>query len=216
MAYATIAEVRARGVTPEAADDNAVANALTRATVVIDAYCGRDFLKREETLHVDGTGKAAIFLDDRPVIEVLDLKADDEFISAMNYVVYGEAGYIRLNGDSFLFGGHPGVFPKGAQNVKVYGWFGYEEVPLEVKEACILLALLFLRKMSAEADVAEPQANTTDKAVGIKRVKIDDLSVEYEYPRDVAIDASRRNTTGLAEADRLLLRFRRNLEARAV
>ena len=213
--YATVQDMRDRGV-PVEIEDVEILRALGRARLVIDGYCGRDFLMREETYLVDGTGRPALFLDDRPVIEVTDLKVDGAAVPAESFRLYGEAGYIRLAGDRTIFMGHPGAFARGAQNVEVHGFFGFEEFPPEVKEACVLLTLMFLRMMRGEANVTESQANTTDRAVGIKRVKIDDLSVEFLYPRDAAVGASRRKTTGLAEADRLLWRYRRDLEAIAV
>jgi len=214
--YASVQDMRDRGVDESAADDAAVEQALARATVIIDAYCGRDFWKREETYKLDGTGKASLFIDDRPVIKVNRLKVDGQVVQSKSFVLYKDAGYIRLNDEISIFTGRSGVFPEGAQNIEVRGFFGYEEPPPEVKEACILLALAILRSRQAEANVTESQANTTAKAVGIKRVKIDDLSVEYEYPREVEVSASKRRTTGLMEADRLLVRYRRDLEAMAV
>ena len=214
--YASVQDIRDRGVDEDAADDLAVARALTRARVAIDAYCGRDFLRREETYHVDGSGTSAVFLEDRPVVEVTQLAVDDMVVSADSYRLYGEAGYIRLVGEISIFAGHPGVFAAGVQNVEVEGVFGFDEVPPEVKEASVLLGLMFLRMMRGEANVGGTQANTTDAAIGIKRVKVDDLSVEFEYPRQTAADATRRKTTGLAEADRLLWRHRRDLEAIAI
>jgi hypothetical protein len=214
--YATIQDIRDRGVGEDVADDMTVIRALGRARLVIDAYCGRDFLRREETYLVDGTGRPALFLDDSPVIEVTELRIDGAPVDAESFRLYGEAGYIRFVGERTIFMGHPGSFARGTQNVEVTGVFGFEEVPPEVREACVLLTLAFLRMMRGEANVAESQANTTDKAVGIKRVKVDDLSVEFQYPREATIGASRRKTTGVPEADRLLWRHRRDLEAVAV
>jgi len=214
--YSTIQDIRDRGVTADVADDLAVTRALGRATLVIDGYCGRDFRRREETYFVDGTGGPALFLDDRPVIEIAGLKVDDAEVAADSYRVYGDAGYVRFIGDRTIFMGHPGVFPAGTQNVEVHGFFGFDEIPAEVKEACVLLTLAFLRSMRAEANVGESQANTTDRAIGIKRVKVDDLSVEFQYPREATVSASRKKTTGVIEADRLLWRHRRDLEAMAI
>ena len=214
--YASVQDMRDRGVDPASADDQAVEQALARAAVVINAYCGRDFLKREATYKLDGTGKASLFLEERPVIEVIELKVDEQIIPPEKYVVYAEAGYIRLYDELSIFTGSTGVFPEGAQNIEVHGFFGYEDPPAEVKEACILLALAVLRAKQTEADVSESQANTTSKAIGIKRVKIDDLSVEYEYPRYATVSAEKKRTTGLVEADRLLVRFRRDLEAMVI
>jgi len=214
--YASVQDMRDRGADETSADDAAVEQALARATVVIDAFCSRDFWKREKIYKLDGKGKAALFLDDRPVIKVSRLKVDGQVVQSKSYVVYNNAGYIRLNDGFSIFAYRSGVFPEGVQNIEVHGFFGYEEPPPEVKEACILLALAILRSRQAEANVTESQANTTAKAVGIKRVKIDDLSVEYEYPREVGVGAEKKRTTGLVEADRLLVRYRRDLEAMAV
>ena len=205
--YASVEDIRDRGVDASTADDLTVLRALLRAGIVIEAYCGRDFWKREETYRLDGNGKRSLFLDDRPVIDVLDLKVDGRAFSEKEFEVYHDAGYIRLRG---------GAFAEGAQNVEVHGWFGYEEPPQEVKEACILLTLMFLRMMPSETNVSQSQANTTDRAVGIKRVRVDDLSVEYQYPRDVAGASARKKSTGIVEADRLLWRFRKDLEAIAI
>jgi hypothetical protein len=193
-----------------------VTRALGSATLVIDGHCGRNFWRREETYLVDGTGGPALFLDDRPVIEIAELKIDDAPVDVEGFRLYGNAGYIRFVGERTIFIGHPGSFPRGTQNVEVHGFFGFEEVPPEVKEACVLLTLAFLRTMRTEANVGESQANTTDKAIGIKRVKVDDLSVEFQYPREATVSASRKKTTGLIEADRLLWRYRRDLEAMAI
>ena len=214
--YATVQDIRDRGVDPADVGDVDILRALARATMLIDGYCGRNFWRREETYHVDGTGRPSIFLDDRPVLEVTELKVDGQAVPAESYRVYNNAGYMRLVAERTIFMGHPGTFARGTQNVEVLGVFGFEEVPPEVKEAAVLLGLAFLRTMSGEANVTESQANTTDKAVGIKRVKVDDLSVEFQYPREATIDASRKKTTGIPEADRLLWRYRRDLEAAAV
>jgi len=214
--YASIQDIRDRGVDQDAADDMTITRALGRATLVIDGYCGRDFLRREETYLVDGTGRPALFLDDRPVIGVTELKIDDAPVDAESFRVYGEAGYIRFIGERTIFMGHPGIFAAGVQNVEVTGTFGFEDIPPEVREACVILTLAFLRMMRAEVNVGESQANTTDKAIGIKRVKVDDLSVEFQYPREATISASRKKTTGIGEADRLLWRYRRDLEAMAI
>ncbi|MGQ9589936.1 MAG: hypothetical protein ACUVYA_06540 [Planctomycetota bacterium] len=207
--YASIQDIRDRGVTPEAADDQTVEQALDRAVRMIDAFTGRDFLKREATYRIDGNGAESIFLDDRPVIEVLDLHVDDLALSPDSYVLYPDAGYIRLNGvRPNIFSGFPGVFPKGARNVEVHGYFGFEPVPPEVNEATILLAMEFLRKASSEADVSAGSGASTRNAIGVSRVRIDEISVDFQYPSDLKTGQGRTITTGLPAADALLMRFR--------
>jgi len=215
--YASLEDIRGRGVTEQAAPDEAVQKALDRATRAIDAFAGRDFHKREAVHLVDGNGTESIFLEDRPVVEVLELKVDDYPVPAADFVLYPEAGYVRLdNARPNIFAGFPGVFPVGARNVEVRGFFGFEEVPPEVNEAAILLALEVLRGAPAEADVAAGSAASTRHAIGIRRVRIDEISVDFEYPEGVKAGTGRAPTTGLPKADALLARFRRQLNPVAV
>ena len=213
--YATIQDVRDRGVDEDAADDLTITRALARARLMIDAYCGRDFLRRYETYWLDGSGAAALFLEDRPVVRITRLYVDGIKVEPESYRLYEEAGYIRLVGDRTIFMGHPGTFPRGEQNVEVSGTFGFDELPDEVKEACILLALMFVRMLLKEGVVAETQAEALANA-RIRSVSVDDLSVSYEYHRDNGTVTGSRRSTGLTEADRLLWRHRRDLEAMAI
>ena len=216
-AYCSLQEIRDRGVTVEAAPDEAVEKAIARATRAADVFAGRDFSKREATYRVDGNGTESLFLDDRPVVEVLDLRVDDYLLSPASYVLYPDAGYIRLNGARLnIFAGFPGTFPKGARNVEVHGFFGFETVPPEVNEAAILLAIEFLRSGPAEADVAAGSSASTRNAIGIRRVRIDEISVDFEYPSDLKAGSGKVVTTGLPKADALLARFRQWLHPVAV
>ena len=216
-AYCTLQEIRDRGVSAEAAPDEPVEKAIGRASRLVDVYTGRDFLKRETTYRIDGNGTESLFLDDRPVVEVLDLRVDDYLLTPESYVLYPDAGYLRLNGARrSIFAGFPGLFPKGAQNVEVHGFFGFESVPPEVNEAAILLAIEFLRTGPAEADVAAGSAASTRNAIGIRRVRIDEISVDFEYPSDLKAGAGKVVTTGLPKADALLNRFRQWLSPVAV
>ena len=216
-AYCTLQEIRDRGVTAEAAPDEAVEKAIARATRTVDVYAARDFLKREVTYRIDGNGSESVFLDDRPVIEVVDLRVDDYLLTPESYVLYPDAGYIRLNGARRnIFAGFPGIFPKGARNVEVHGFFGFEAVPAEVNEAAVLLAIEFLRIGPAEADVAAGSSASTRNAIGIRRVRIDEISVDFEYPSDLKAGSGKVVTTGLPKADALLSRFRQWLHPVAV
>ncbi|MBI2931816.1 MAG: hypothetical protein HYY16_09205 [Planctomycetes bacterium] len=216
-AYCSLQEIRDRGVTVEAAPDETVEKAIARATRVADVFAGRDFLKRDATHRVDGNGTESLFLDDRPVVGVLELRVDDYLLTPESYVLYPDAGYIRLNGARRnIFAGFPGIFPKGARNVEVHGFFGFETVPPEVNEAAILLAIEFLRTGPAEADVAAGSSASTRNAIGISRVRIDEISVDFQYPNDLKAGSGRTITTGLPKVDALLNRFRQWLNPIAV
>jgi hypothetical protein len=215
--YCTLQEIRDRGVTVDAAPDESVEKVIARATRAVDVFTGRDFLIREAIYRVDGNGTESIFLDDRPVIEVLALRVDGFLLGPESFVLYPDAGYIRLNGARrSIFAGFTGAFPKGAQNVEVHGFFGFETVPPEVNEAAILLAIEFLRTGPAEADVAAGSSASTRHAIGISRVRIDEISVDFAYPSDVKTGPGKAVTTGVTKADALLSRFRQWLHPVAV
>ena len=212
--YSTIQDMRDRGVAEDAADDAKVQAALERACVAIDTYCRRNFHERQETYRLDGTGRRLLFLDDRPVIEIERIAADDLELMPEDYRVYRDEGYVKLVGYTLdLFTRLAGVFPLGEQNIEVKGKFGFQAVPPEVKEACILIALDILKNRASEADVTKSSSSSTEKAVGIKSVKVGDIAVQFEYPSMVAKGSVLKRTTGVFEADRLLLKYRKDLEA---
>jgi len=213
MSYALIQDVRDRGVSVEDADDAAVQSALDRAVIAINAYCRRDFLDRTVTYDLDGTGRRILFFDDRPVISITSIKVDTILLNESDYRVYRDEGYVKMVGyTKDLYVRLAGVFSIGEQNVEVIGHFGFESVPAETKEACILLALDILKNRASESDVTKAASGTTDRATGVKSVKVGDISVSFQYPTGALTAGSRSRTTGLFEADRLLLKYRKDLE----
>ena len=206
IGYCSIPDMRDRGITPEMATDDEVRKAIQQARNIIDAFCNRDFWRREERYFLDGDGTATLFLDDRPIVAVLTLKVDEDVLHPLEYRVYGDSGYIKLV---------KGVFYDGEKNVEVFGQFGFAIIPSEVRQACIALSIDALREMKSELDLTKATSNSTRNAVGLKRAKIEDISVEFEYPRSVTGD-KRRATTGNPLADSMLLKFRKDMEATVV
>ncbi len=177
--YATIQDVRDRGVSFEAATNAQVFTALERATRMIDSYAGRDFRARDRIVRLDGSGAETLFLDDRPVVKVKDVLVDGLRLDPRDYVLYAEEGYIKLDGGArSIFAGFPAAFPKGNQNVEVRALFGFLAVPPEVKEACILLAIEFLRTGPAEADVAAGSSASTRNAIGISHFLKNEMGID--------------------------------------
>jgi len=214
--YCAVQDVRDRGVAAEAATDAQVTKALDRSTRTIDTYTGRDFRARNRVVRLDGSGTRTLFLDDRPVISVTNILVNGLRLDSANYVLYPDAGFIKLDGSGrSIFAGFSGAFPIGSQNVEVQALFGFAEIPPEVKEACLKLTLEFLRNQPAEADVTSGSGLNTRKAIGVRRIRIDDLSVDFAYPASVK-NGGRRLTTGLPEVDAVLDRFRKDLDALVV
>ena len=217
IGYCSVADMRDGGIGEDKATEDELKKALATARHVINSFCGRDFWRQEKTYHLDGEGTNVLFLTDRPIIRVSFLKADDTEIQENEYKVYSEAGYIKLTDlmpiPSRRIGG---VFPKGAQNIEVQGEFGFSPIPPEVRRACYLISIAVLTELKTEISLTESAANSTRNAVGLKKAKIEDISVEFEYPRNLTSQKEWRTTTGNAEADSLLLKFKKDVEAMAI
>ena len=213
IGYCTVADLRDRGVTEEQASGEDLRKAIQQATLTVNAFCYRDFWRRERAYSLDGNGTATLFLEDRPVISVSSLIIDDVSCSPDEYSLYGEPGYIRLKPLTTF---SDRIFPEGVQNIEVNGQFGFEVIPPEVREACVLLSINALRDLKAGIDLASSTSSSTRNAVGLKRAKIEDISVEFEYPRSVTSGRMGQVTTGNTEADSLLVKFRKDLEAIAI
>lgn len=212
--YADILDLRDRGVTEETATDDELEVALARGTLLVEAFCGRDFHFRTETVLLDGSGKPTLFLEERPVARVRRLWVDDVEIIADSFRVYNEEGYIRLNGGThFPWSLVAGVFPRGAQNVKVRADFGYEVVPDDVKEACIILALKEIKGLRAEASSA---GSILETGAEIRRVKVDDVSVDFTTANGTTKRERLLGSTGDLKADRLLSKYRVRFHATTV
>ena len=207
--YCTISDLRDRGITPEAATDEELEKAICLAVTVIDSFCRRDFWQRQETYLVDGIGKDVLFLEDRPIIRILNLEIDGDQVSSDDYKVYLEEGYIKLAGFCLC----QGIFPRGSQNVKVNGYFGFSCVPEPAWEASVLLAIDALKRLKNPVDLTAA-AGSTDKAIGLRSARVEDISVDFEYP--ASIKAGDKITTGNIAADALLIKFRTGFNAIAV
>jgi hypothetical protein len=97
--------------------------------------------------------------------------------------------------------------------VRVKATFGYDPPPEGVREACIILALKALKQTKAEAgtsgSVLSPDAE-------VRRVKVDDISVDFDTPGKSDRRRELARSTGDVKADRLLSRYREKYHATAV
>lgn len=214
IGYCSVADLRDKGITSEKATDEELGKAIRLATQIIDSFCNRNFWRREKKYLLDGDGSSVLFLDDRPVIKILSLKIDDVELAPSEYKVYSEPGYIKITGLEPMPGKKmKGLFPGGDQNIEVYGQFGFETIPAEVRQACIILSIDLLRDIKSEIDLTESDNKSTRNAIGLKSAKIEDVSVEFQYPSSLTRGEGSRITTGNTEADSLLLKYRKDLEA---
>jgi len=204
--YATVADLRAEGVTEAQASTGRLDALIEEASRTIDQATGWFFEPRVVAYRLDGRGTPSVE-PPAPPIRLTRLTVDGENLprDAGHLVVIGapvEPGFDapRLT----LLEGRR--FPRGTANVVVRGTWGYTEdngtftgrTPLAIRRACILLVLRWLPLMGDADDAAEARDRW--------RI-IEERTRDQSYKLDKAGDPG--PLTGDPEIDRILLRFRR-------
>ncbi|ADO70324.1 hypothetical protein [Stigmatella aurantiaca] len=161
--YATVADMRAEGVTPAMAGDTRLALLLDEATRTIDRVTGWHFEPRSATLHLDGRGTPSLWLPVPPIrLYRLALHGEDVSFSKERLVVGGAPVSPGFDGPRLTFR-HGRVFPRGEGNVTVGARWGYTEAdgtpegrtPPAIRRACMLLVLRSLSPLADEASLEE-------------------------------------------------------------
>jgi hypothetical protein len=174
--YATVADLRAEGVTEAAAWDARIESLIVLAGSYVERMTGRFFEPRAQTLRLDGTGGRVLSLG-QPIVAVEAVFVDSspfspggDAVDPTFYRVYNrhlteglllpddrDNPRIELLGYEEPF---PGVgrlgWPRGQQNVEVRGVFGYTEpdgsptgrTPVLIRHVTKLLVLRELPKMT--------------------------------------------------------------------
>ena len=159
--YATVADLRAEGVTPAQASDERLARLIDEASEFIDRLTGWWFEPRVLELTVSGRGA--------PTIELLAPAIRLDSMLVDRRVARTDAGEVLIVGAPVVSGSvdpritrRRGVFPVGVGNVVLDGVFGYTEpdgtpegrTPLAIRRATMLLVLRLLPKVG-DATVTE-------------------------------------------------------------
>jgi hypothetical protein len=159
----------------------------------VEALAGRDFLWHgQDTVTLDGSGTERLSLTaagTTPVVAVDEVCLHGRVLPEKDYVVYKQAGEIRLVRQA-LVGGR---FPKGRQNVAVTLDWGYEQPPAEVGLA------------QAKLTAAELLAEATGEAATAQSLTLGDYAVRYAAEGQYAAIIRRLQE----EAQELLRPYRR-------
>ena len=126
--YATVADIRAEGVTEGRADDARLTALIQEATRLLDKVTGQFFEAREMDLRLDGTGSRVLHLP-VPVIQLTGLWPNHSVIpiAPAYYEVYASRDLPddRANPKVVLKNGY--MFERGTRNQRLRGSFGYVE-----------------------------------------------------------------------------------------
>lgn len=202
--YASVAELRAEGVTVAEASDERLALLLDEATSLIDRVAGWFFEPRPATLRLDGRGAPSLELPVPPIhVDRLSVNGAELALGFDELVVEGAPVQPGFAGPRLtLTRGRR--FPRGRGNVVVEGLWGFTEVdgsadgrtPPAIRRACLLLAL---RNVAPLADEAAFEARSRWRI-------IEERTRDQSYRLEPAT-ASSLELTGEPDVDVLLVPY---------
>lgn len=203
MPYATLAEVRAEGLTVAEASDPRVEALIAEASDLIDRACGWWFEPRTLSFTVSGRGARSLELPVPPIL-ITELRIHDEIVPLDEFAVTGSPAAgprrtVRLVSRRF---------PEGVDNIEFSGSFGYvfpgSSTPAAIRRACIMLTVLLAPKLASgdsEAVLARARGLVIEE-------RTRDQSIRYADPTQSGAK-DRENLTGFADVDAILRHYRR-------
>lgn len=144
MAYCTIEDVRAEGITEERVGDARLTTLISLATAYIDGITGQWFEPRDAVITIDGRGGNTLYL---PVflVEAQEVKVDGNPIT--DYVLYNRfTPDDRRNPRIYREAG----WPQGRRNIEITGTWGYVEQDEEGYKTPELIKRVALRLVIRE------------------------------------------------------------------
>jgi|WetSurMetagenome_2_1015567.scaffolds.fasta_scaffold104444_2 hypothetical protein len=202
--YASVADLRAEGVTTSEVDDARLALLIRECTALIDRACGWWFEPRTVGFVLSGRGSRFLELP-VPPITLSSLSLDGTALSV-------ESPNCRILGDSVTGPSctikHIVVFRRGRDNVEVSGSFGYVDhdasgaviVPDSVRRACMMLVIDRVPRLGSS------DASALRDRWRILKEETRDQSVTYAE-RQQSVSA-----TGNPDVDQLLSIYRKPLQ----
>ncbi|MCG8416638.1 MAG: hypothetical protein MJE77_01690 [Proteobacteria bacterium] len=231
--YCRIQEIRDEGVSVTAASDERLARLIALSSRYIEAVTDRFFEPRALTIHVDGRDSHDLLLE-TPIVAVAQLEIVEQGllgspftgrVSPSNYRVYNRhltQGLVKPDDRenpkiSFLRDalvsrpllGLTQFFPRGTQNIRVTGVFGYTdpgenpagETPVLIREVCkrlVLRQLPALTDASARED-SEKRYRLIEEKSRFQSYKLGPLQLAGAL-------------TGDPEIDNILIQFKRPVD----
>jgi hypothetical protein len=202
--YATVADLRAEGVTVAMAADDRLRALIDEAGGLIDRITGWFFEPRTATLRLDGRGTPSLEPPVPPIrLDRLAIYDHDVALPEAVDVIGAPVGPGFEAPRLVLRGGR--CFPRGTANVVAAGRWGFTEpdgtaegrTPLEIRRACILLVLRNI----------DPLAGTASSDARNRWRLLEERTRDQSYR--LAELRVGNPLTGDPEADAILARYRR-------
>jgi len=130
---------------------------IASASVAIQNYCNRNFVLPAEDYEeaYDGDGDCELLLRKFPIssitaVTIIEEDGTEVAINPTEFRIKAETGLIRFKPDSTATYTY---FPHGFQNVRVEYKAGFEDVPEDVQQACVLLVCRLRQREKRDEEV---------------------------------------------------------------
>lgn len=183
--YASVADLRAEGVTAAEASEARLELLLDEASRLIDRATGWFFEPRMVTLHVSGRGAPSIELPVPPIrVDRILLGSVELSLDPSELLIVGAPVRPGFDGPRFTRR-HGRVFPRGHGNVVTEGLWGFTEddgtptgrTPPAVRRSTMLLVLRSMAPLAADASFeARSRWRIIEERTRDQAYKLDPLS----------------------------------------
>lgn len=195
--YASLADMRAEGVTPAQASDERLTALLVEASAFVDHVTGWFFEPRTMVLRMDGRGTPSLE-PPVPPIRLDELLIDGVAASLAQDDIAIRGAPVLPGFDAPRLTLARSVFPKGTDNVVANGLWGYTEpdgtptgaTPPAIRRAVMLLVMRWLPLLGdAEATAAKSQWRILEERTRDQSYRLSPLSsVGVTFTSDPEID----------------------------
>lgn len=143
-------------------DDARIELLINACSSTIENFCRRNFKKQTFTdEEYDGNNHRYLNLYNYPVQSVQSVTLNDELVDSIEYIVKKKTGILARKYNNTLSGisynRYVPIWPKGDANILVTYTAGYDEIPADLEQACILYVMSFYK-----SDVANFSTTFTD------------------------------------------------------
>jgi hypothetical protein len=184
MGFCSVGDINTFLGTNIPTDDAQALQAIEEATAVIKNYCNQNIEQsQDDTVLLDGTGSAKLFLPELPVTKIARVEVSGVLL---------DPAYYALAENGVLWRKHD-VWTVGARNISVTYDHGYASIPDDVKGVCY--------RSASRLYQAQLKALRQDFVSGVKSVSVGDWSESYEDTGSTAGESDK----GVSAARTLLL-----------
>ena len=189
MSYATLTQVKDYlGITTSVTDDNLIADIITRAEGLIDAYTDRSFEATTETRYftVDSTDGQDLLLHGDDLLTVTKLtNGNGVEVTSGNYRLFprndNPKWLVRLDESQSW------SWSDGDSEITVAGTWGYSATaPADIQHACVRLAAFLYRQKDNSADLDRPMITGDGVTIMPTNLPVDVTRLLDRYKRRVA------------------------------